>query len=145
MVPIEQVLDNMSIGHPTGLYNSKQFRKWGFTKEQKTHYNSSNSSDHSEIDLNCVLKPSLDLESKMHSINIPEEDGGSPSSPQEAKPESDEHPGESRYGKEEKFQDPGIGGSLPVKVYPTKFRLVIILFALGLSMFLVGPLSQVVS
>jgi hypothetical protein len=144
MVPIEQVFDNMCIGHGTGLYNSSQFPKWRFAVEREGHKNRVITGDDSEIDLNCIFKPSLGLESKMHHINIPLEDGANPSSPQEAKPESGEHPDDSPYGNEGKSQDPGIGGSLPVKVilHPTKFHRVMVIFALGLSIFLVRSLSR---
>jgi hypothetical protein len=141
MVPIEQVFDNMSKGHATTLYTHSEIQKWRIAKEKDIR-KSGSKSGHSEADLDCLLKPSREITSEMHNINVANGDGGTDSSPQEIKPESDDHPEDGLLNENEKtVHDPGMDIASLVKVYPTKFyhvKRIMTLFALGLSMFLVG-------
>lgn len=148
MVPIEQVFDNMSISHATSLYTRAEIEKWRIAWEKEAHHNSSNTRGHSGVDFDRLLKPSLQPASETRNINISDREGGKPSLPREIKPESEDHPGDpekSLLENEKASHTPGTHVSVNVKEYSTQFRCVMILFALGLSMFLVGSLSRLIS
>jgi hypothetical protein len=148
MVPIKQVFDNMSIIHAPSLYTRAEIERWRIAWEKEAHCNTGNTRGHSEVDFDGLLEPSMQLASEMHNINISDGERGKASSPHEFKPESKDHPGdpdESLFENEKAIHTPDTNGSVNVKVYPTQFRRVMILFALGLSMFLVGSLSRLVS
>jgi hypothetical protein len=148
MVLIEQVFDNISISHATSLYTHAEIEKWRITREKEAYDNGGNTRGHSEVDFDCLLNPSLQLASDTNNVNISFGEGGKLNSPHELKPESEDHPDHpngSLFENEKAFHTPDTNGSSNVKVYPTQFRRVMILFALGLSMFLVGSLSRLVS
>jgi hypothetical protein len=151
MIPIEQVFDNMSIGHATSLYTRAEIEKWKIAGEKEAHHNvhnSGNTRGHSEADFDCLFKPSLQPANETHNINISDGQGGKPGSPHEFKPESEDHPSdpdETLFENKKASHTLGTNRSVNIKEYPTQFRRVIILFALGLSMFLVGSLSRVTS
>jgi hypothetical protein len=134
MVTIEQVFDNMSIGHATAFYTHAKIQRRRIFNEKEAHNNSANSSDHSKVDLNRLLKPSLGLESETHNINILDRDSGKPSSPHESKHESEKYRDENLFDVKA-FRDPGKGGSLHVNPYRSKFHRAIFIAALVFSIF----------
>jgi hypothetical protein len=148
MVPIKQVFDNMSIGHTTSLYTRVEIEKWRIARENEAYDNAGKTRGHSKVDFDCLLLPSLQLASDTHNVNISDGEGEKPSSPYKFKSKSEDYPDDlnrSLFENEKATHTPDTNGSVNVKVYPTQFRRVMILFALGLSMFLVGSLSRLVS
>jgi hypothetical protein len=134
MVPVEQVFDNMSIGHATALYTHAEIQRRRIFDEKEAHNNSANTSDHFKVDLNCLLKPSLGVGSETHNINILDGDIGKPSSPHESKYESEEHRDEILFDVKA-FRDSGMNRSLHVNPYPSKAHQAIFIVALVLSIF----------
>jgi hypothetical protein len=148
MVPIEQIFQNMGISHTKSLYTRAEIEKWRIARQKVAHPKGGNTRGHTEVDFDCLLKPSLQVANDTHNVDILDREGGKPSPPHQLKPESEDHPDdpdESLFESRKPFYTPNMNGPVNVKVYPTQFRRLLILFALGLSMFLVRSQSRLVS